>query len=84
MSTKISGATTTAFVGTLLIPVAAPGSTAALNITATSVVNAVLAAITPALIASLNYSQLPTTDPGNGGIWLNGGGGGVGVLQVGS
>jgi hypothetical protein len=46
-------------------------------------------ALTPALLAAalatLDLSTLPTTDPGGGKLWLNGGGvAGRGVLQVGS
>lgn len=76
--TKISAATTTAFAGTLLFPVAAPGNATPFNVTGTAIVNAVLAAITPALFAAMDLSELSTSDPGSGKPWLNGG-----VLQVG-
>lgn len=34
-------------------------------------------------IAALNLSTLPTSDPGSGKIWINGGGGSSGALWVG-
>jgi presenilin-like A22 family membrane protease len=84
--TPISLAASTAFAGALLFPVALPGSMAALNVSGQAIVNAVLAAITPALIGSLNLGLLPNADPGGGKPWLNTGGGaiGTGVIQVGS
>jgi hypothetical protein len=53
------------------------------KVTSQALINAVLAAITPAFIGSLDLSTLPSSDPGNGHVWLNGGVN-SGVLQVGS
>jgi hypothetical protein len=83
VDTPISLATPVAFSPTLLFPVAAPGSALALNVSGLAIVNAVLAAITPAFLGSLDLASLPNADPGGGRPWLNGAIG-AGVIQVGS
>lgn len=79
---KISAATPTTFAVNLLFPVAISGNLNPLNVSGssmqTAIVAAAVAAITPAQIATLDFSTLPATDPGGGRLWLNGG-----VLQVG-
>lgn len=86
--TPISGATPTAYATNVLIPCAISGNEAALNISVAALQAGILAALTPTMIATLlasaNLSGLPTSDPGGGLPWLNGGGGGKGVVQVGS
>jgi hypothetical protein len=77
--TKISLATATTYAGTLRIPVAIPGNTGAFYLPASLVV----AAVTPAVLALLDFSTLPTSDPGSGKLWINGGGGAAGALWVG-
>jgi hypothetical protein len=77
--TKISASTLTGYAGNLQIPVAIPSNTGAFHIVGSSVV----AAVTPAVIAALDFSTLPTSDPGSGKLWINGNGAANGPLWVG-
>lgn len=90
-SSTVSGAGITALLApyaTLASPVltgtpTAPTATLADNSTKIATTAFVLAnagsAVTAAQIAALNFSSLPTSNPGGGKLWLNGG-----VLQVGA
>jgi len=88
VDTPITGATPTTYATNIIIPVAIAGNTQALNISVAALQAGILAALTPAMIATLltsaNLSALPSSDPGGGKPWLNGSVSGKGVVQVGS
>jgi hypothetical protein len=77
--TTISASTATTYAGNLMIPVAIPSNTGAFHVPA----SAIVAALTPAVLALLDFSTLSTTDPGGGKLWINGNGAANGPLWVG-
>ncbi len=77
--TKISASTSTGYAANLMIPVAIPSNTGAFHVSA----SALSGAITAAVLAALDLSTLPTTDPGGGKPWINGNGAANGPLWIG-